>query len=143
MPKVRSDDAGQRLRLMNGVIVFFAVGALMALISLRMALKPANFADSIVTFSEWRWFHAFEVVSRLVIGFAFIGLNESFVYPTFATGFGYLLVAVGIGLVILGRAQHERFARWTATLGAGVFRPAGAIGVALGVLLAYLALPSA
>lgn len=128
---------------MNGAIVFFAVGALMALISLWMTWKPGNFADSVLTFSEWRWFHAFEVLSRLVIGLAFVGLSDAFIYPGFATGFGYLLVAVGIGLIIVGRARHERFARYTATLGAGVFRSGGAIGVVLGVFLAYLALRSA
>ena len=125
---------------MIGAIVFFAVGALMALISLWMAFKPADFADGVLAFSEWRWFHAFEVLSRLVIGLAFIVLNEAFVYPGFATGFGYLLVAVGIGLIMLGRERHERFARWTATLSPAVFRPSGAVGFALGALLAWLAL---
>lgn len=125
---------------MIGSIVFFGVGALMALISLWMALKPTSFADGVAAFSGWRWFHAFEVLSRLAIGAAFVLLNDAFDYPTFATGLGYLLIAVGFGLVVLGRTRHERFARYTATLGAGVLRPAGAVGVALGVLLAYLAL---
>lgn len=127
---------------MTGAIVFFAVGALMALISLWMALQPRGFVDGLTAFCEWRWFHAFEILSRLVIGVAFVVQSDAFIYPGFATGFGYLLVAVGLGLAMLGRGRHERFARWTATLGPGVFRPAGAIGFLLGALLAYLATQS-
>ena len=78
-----------------------------------------------------------------MIGAAFVALSDAFMYPTFAIGFGYLLVGVGIGLVILGRTRHERFARRTATFSAALFRLAGAIGVALGVLLALLALQGA
>ena len=121
-------------------MIFFAVGALMALISLCMAIAPARFADAVLAFSQWRWFHAFEVLSRLSIGAAFVVVSDTFVYPAFATGLGYLLISVGLGLVLLGRTRHECFARWTATLSTAVFRPAGLLGFVLGALLAYLAL---
>ena len=121
------------------MIAFFAVGALMAMISLSMAVNPSKFAESILTFSRWRWFHVFEVASRLLIGVAFVLLHDDFIYPTFAVGFGYLLIAVAVGLTLAGPARHKRFARLAAERGLRIFRPAGVIGVVLGLLLAYLA----
>ncbi len=121
------------------MIVFFAVCALMAAISLRMAATPSRFAASVVSFSHWRWFHAFEIASRLLIGIAFVLLADDYIYPAFATGFGYLLVAVAVGLFITGEQRHRKFAERSAEIGLRIFRPAGIVGCALGVLLAYSA----
>lgn len=113
------------------------MGALLAAMSLWMVLSPSRFAESIVSFSQWRWFHAFEVASRLLIGIAFVWLAEDYLFPTFATGFGYLLIFVAVGLLIAGEARHRRFAERSADIGRRVFRSAGVVGCVLGALLAY------
>ncbi len=121
------------------MIVFFAFGALLAAISLWMAWSPSKFANGIVSFSRWRWFHAFEVISRLLIGIAFVWLAENYIYQALAEGFGYLLILVAVGLLLTGEARHRRFAERSADIGRRIFRPAGVVGCALGGLLAYSA----
>ena len=111
----------------------------MALISLLMVIDPAGFANRVVAFSEWRGFHWFEIFSRLLIGLAFLASADNFVYPRFAAGLGFLLIAVAFGLLVFGQARHRRFSLSAASWGRQWFRPAGLIGCVLGGTLVYLA----
>ena len=104
-----------------------------------MVLSPSRFAEGVVSFSQWQWFHAFEVASRFLIGIAFVWLAEAYICPAFARGFGYLLIIVAIGLLVAGEARHRRFAERSADFGRRIFRPAGVVGCMLGALLAYSA----
>lgn len=120
------------------VIIFF--GALTVALSLLMVINPKRWGDTIVRFSQMRGFHTFEVLSRMVIGVLFLAYANQTAHPKVMSAFGYLLLAVGIGLSFLPSSYHKRFALWSADKFRNIFRPASLASLAFGIFLIYSAL---
>ena len=76
-------------------------GVLMIFFCVLMAASPMRFSEGIVTFSEKKWFHLFEVISRFIAGVIFIVYSNITLYPSVFEVLGYGLVVVAIGLVAL------------------------------------------
>lgn len=120
------------------LIAFF--GALMILLSAVMVVNPAYWSEGIVRFSQKPYFHPFEILSRLIFGAIFIVFSDQTFYPVIMLVVGYLLVAVGAGLLITPPSKHKQFAVWSAQKFKQTFRPAGAISLAFGVFIVYSAI---
>lgn len=124
----------------NMVWVTALFGLLMVLLSVSMIVNPGRFARGIVTFSEMRFFHAFEIVSRIGFGVAaLVGAGQTR-FPAVMTVMGWVLVAVGVGLLLTPPSQHRRFAAWSAERFQRVFRPAGLLSLLFGLFILYAAL---
>lgn len=119
-------------------IAFF--GVLMILLSGVMVIDPDKWSSGILKFSGITYFHSFEIVSRLLFGAIFIAFSEQTLYPTVLGAFGYLMVAVGVGLLIAGPSRHKRFAVWSARKFNKTFRPAGVVSTVVGIFIIYGAL---
>ena len=119
-------------------IAFF--GILMILLSVVMAIDPDKWSNGILKFSRMTYFHGFEVVSRLSFGAIFITFSEQTLYPAVMGAFGYLMVAVGVGLLIAGPSRHKQFAVWSAKKFNKTFRPAGIASIVFGAFIVYAAL---
>ena len=115
-------------------------GILMILLSAVMAINPDNWSDGILKFSRMRYFHGFEIASRLFFGAIFIVFSEQTLYPTVMGAFGYLMVAVGLGLLVVGSSRHRQFAVWSAAKFNKTFRPAGIVSITFGAFIVYGAL---
>ena len=120
------------------VIIFF--GVLTIALSLLMVIDPKRWGETIVRFSQMRGFHSFEVLSRIIIGLLFLVNANQTAYPNVISVFGYLLIAVGIGLSFLPPSYHKRFALWSADKFRNIFRPASLASLAFGIFLIYVAL---
>lgn len=105
-----------------------------------MAANPQRFSEGIVTFSEKKWFHLFEVISRFIAGVIFIVYSNVTLYPSVFEILGYGLVFVAIGLVALAPRRHKKFAVWAAYSFQNKFRPIGIASIPWGVLIIYMAL---
>jgi hypothetical protein len=116
------------------------LGILMILLSAVMAVDPDYWLDGIVAFSRAKYFHGFEIISRLAFGAVFIKFSEQTLYPAVIGIFGYLMVAVGVGLLIAGPSRHKRFAVWAAMKFNKIFRLAGIVSIMFGIFIAYSAL---
>lgn len=116
-----------------------AFGLLMIILSIIMIVNPNYWSIGIVNFSKKTYFHWFEVFSRLIAGLVFIHYSETTLYPPLILSIGYLLLAVGLGLVIIGSVKHRRFAVWSAHQFKNTFRPAGFVSFILGSFLIYIA----
>lgn len=112
----------------------------MAAISISMVANPQRWSRSIVRFSKWRWFHPFEIASRLLFGLLCVLAADTTRYPRLLNGLGYLLIAVAAGLVLLPPSAHRKFAVWSADRFVSVFRPAGLVTAMFGIFLVYAAL---
>ena len=119
-------------------ITFF--GILTILLSAVMVIDPDNWSNGILKFSRMTYFHGFEIVSRLFFGAIFIAFSEQTLYPAVMGAFGYLMVAVSLGLLVAGSSRHKQFAVWSAAKFNKVFRPAGIVSTAFGVFIVYGAL---
>ena len=119
-------------------IAFF--GILLIMLSAVMVIDPNYWSNGIVRFSRAKYFHAFEIISRLGFGGIFIVCSEQTLYPGVIGVFGYLMVAVGVGLLIAGPSRHKQFAVWSARKFKKIFRPAGIVSIVFGVFIAYGAL---
>ena len=119
-------------------IAFF--GILMILLSAVMVIDPDNWSNGILKFSQMTYFHGFEIVSRLFFGAIFIAFSEQTLYPAVIGALGYLMVAVGVGLLMAGSSRHKQFAVWTARKFNKTFRPAGIVSIVFGVFIVYAAL---
>ena len=104
-----------------------------------MAVNPQSFAEGIITFSEKRWFHVFEIISRSIAGLIFIAFSNSTLYPLAFKVLGYGFLIVAFGLVILAPKRHKKFAVWAAHNFENKFRAIGIVSIPLGVLLVYMA----
>lgn len=119
-------------------IAFF--GILMILLSAVMVFDPDYWSNGIVRFSRAKYFHAFEIISRLGFGLIFVTFSAQTLHPAVIGGFGYLMVVVGVGLLIAGPSRHKQFAIWSANKFKKTFRPAGIVSIAFGIFIAYSAL---
>lgn len=119
-------------------IAFF--GILMILLSAVMVADPDYWSNGIVMFSRAKYFHGFEIISRLGFGAIFVAFSEQTLYPAVMDVFGYLMVAVGVGLLIAGSSRHKQFAVWSAKKFNKIFRPAGIVSIGFGIFITYGAL---
>lgn len=115
-----------------------AFGLLMICLSIIMIVNPNYWSNGIVDFSRKPYFHWFEVISRLITGFVFVLYSQTTLYPQLTLSIGYLLIAVGLGLIIIGSAKHRKFAVWSAHKFKSTFRPAGFGSFIFGILLIYI-----
>jgi uncharacterized protein YjeT (DUF2065 family) len=115
-------------------------GILMILLSVLMVINPDNWSNGILKFSQMTYFHEFEIVSRLSFGAVFVAFSEQTLYPGVMRFFGYLMVAVGLGLLIAGSSRHKQFAVWSARKFNKTFRPAGFASIVFGAFIVYAAL---
>lgn len=120
------------------LLVLFGVG--MAFFGLFMILKPAQFSESIVQFSEKPWFHVFEVISRLVLGLAFVFFADQTAYPKFVLGLGFVLCLASIILVLLGGKRHRQFAVFISGYLKSKFRYIGFFAFGLGMTIVVFGL---
>jgi uncharacterized membrane protein HdeD (DUF308 family) len=102
-----------------------------------MIVNPNSWSDRIVDFSKRIYFHWFEVISRLIAGVVFVLYNKSTLYPQLILSIGYLLIAVSIGLVIIGSNKHRKFAVWSVHKFKSTFRYAGVVSFIFGIFLIY------
>lgn len=118
-------------------LILFGVG--MCLFGCLMIAKPLAFAEGITAFSEKPWFHAFEIVSRLIVGVLLILFAEQTSYPLTVKVIGAALCFVSVFLLIIGSNKHRKFAALTTKIGP-YFRPLGFIALLGGMALIYLGL---
>ncbi len=116
-----------------------AIGLLTVVLSLVMIASPAGWSRGILAFERQRGFHAAEITSRLLLGGVLVACAGSSLYPGVLGALGWLLIAVGAGLFLMGAPRHRAFARRSATW-THVFRPAGFISLALGLFIVHAAL---
>jgi len=103
-----------------------------------MIVNPSYWSNGIIAFSKKSYFHWFEVISRLIAGLVLVSYNQTTLYPTLILNMGYLLIAVGIGLIITGSLKHRQFATWSARKFKSTFRPAGCGSFIFGSFLIYI-----
>ncbi len=115
-----------------------AFGLLMICLSIIMIINPNYWSNGIVDFSRKPYFHWFEVISRLIAGLVFILYSQTTLYPQLILSIGYLLIAVGFGLIITGSVKHRQFAVWSAHKFKSTFRPAGFGSFIFGSFLIYV-----
>lgn len=117
-----------------------AFGALMMGLSVFMIASPNQWSKSIIRFSEKPYFHWFEVATRLISGLVFVEFSEQVKLSAMFLGFGYVMIAVAIGLTLLGPSKHVQFARWSAVKFKPSFRGAGVGSLLFGAAIIYLTL---
>lgn len=107
---------------------------------LFMLFKPEAFSSAIVTFSQQRYFHYFEIISRLVIGAVLLLDAPHTRYPLVFEFIGNLLFIVAILLVFMTEKTHKKFAVKAAEQGLAWFRPAGIVALLFGTWTIYISL---
>lgn len=112
----------------------------MLLLSVLMVIDPGGWSNGILKFSRMPYFHVFEIVSRLSFGIIFIAYAQQTLYPVVISAFGYLMVAVSVGLLVAGSSRHKQFANWSAKKFRRTFRPAGMVSTVFGAFIIYSAL---
>ena len=104
-----------------------------------MGISREYWSEGRLRFSEKPDFHPFEVRIRLGFGVIFIKYAGQTLYPAVMLGFGYLLVAVGTGLLITPPALHRKFAVWSAGRFRSIFRLAGMGSFFVGLFITFAA----
>ncbi len=112
-------------------------GILMMLLSVVMIIAPKYFANGIVKFSEKKWFHPFEIISRFVFGLGFVLFAAQTRYPTLMSVIGCVLIAVSLGLLFTRSSKHKEYAVWSAEKFKNYFRWFGFVSLAFGAFLIY------
>ena len=122
---------------MYSIAVF---GFIMVLISVVMMAKPDAWARCIVLYSRMPYMHALEILIRLGFGLLFVKYASDAKFPLTIEIMGYILLAVGIGLMLTPPSSHRRFAVWSVEKFSKHFRRAGLVSFAFGVFLIYVAM---
>ena len=82
-------------------------------ISLALIVRPDASAEAALRFIRLPYFHPFEIATRLGFGVLFAMYADQSRFPTVIRVFGYLLVAVGLGLLATPPSYHRRFGVWS------------------------------
>ena len=114
-----------------------AFGLLLMCMSIIMIVNPGYWSNGIISFSKNRYFHWFEVMSRLICGVAFVLLRGSTPYDKLILSMGYLFIGVGFWLLMMGSSKHCKFAVWSAHKFKSTFRPAGIVSLIFSLFLIY------
>lgn len=117
-----------------------AFGVLMFGFGIYMVLNPIKWSKGIILFSEKAYFHWFEISSRFVAGSLFVIYSEQVKLSQMFYYFGFLMIAVSLGLILVGPRKHIAFAKYSAIKIQPYFRYAGIAACVLGTLITYLAL---
>jgi len=120
------------------VFIITAFGVLMMCFSTVMIVSPSYWSDGIIMFSKKTYFHWFEVFTRFTAGVVFVFFSSATLYPKLTLSIGFLLIAVAIGLLIVGPVKHRKFAVWSAYKFKSTFRPAGIVSFLFGLFLVYI-----
>jgi len=104
-----------------------------------MVAKPLQFSRGIARFSEKKYFHQFEIISRLVLGVVFLMFADKTSYPAVVSLLGGVLCFVSLFLIVIGPSRHRRFALLTSGIGKN-FRILGLLAIVCGAGLVYLVL---
>ncbi|MBB4844492.1 hypothetical protein HNP55_003036 [Paucibacter oligotrophus] len=119
--------------------VIAAIGLLTISLSCLMMASPDAWAAGILAFAQKPYFHAAEIITRVLAGGALVFFAEQTLHPPVFVFAGYVLVAVGAFLLLAGSSRHRDFAVRSASFKT-VFRPAGVVGFAAGAFVIYSAL---
>jgi hypothetical protein len=106
-----------------------------------MIKQSTGFANAIVRYSRQGYFHGAEVGSRGLLGAILLMGSAGTQAPMLFNFIGYLLIAVAIGLIIVGERRHRQFAIWSVSRFHGYFRLAGCFSLGFAILVCALAFP--
>jgi|TARA_R110002051_G_scaffold314111_1_gene390802 hypothetical protein len=115
-------------------------GVIISCVGLFMLLKPQGFADAIVLFSRQRYFHAVEIISRLMIGAALLLDAHNTSFPLVFEVIANLLFIIAVFLVFMTEKYHKMFALWAGTHCISWFRPAGVSALIFGLWAVYVSI---
>lgn len=121
------------------MLIVMLFGAGMVMLGAIMVAKPMNFAKGIGSFSQKKWFHPFEIVSRFIVGVLFIIFADHTGFDKLVFGLGVLLIGVSLFLIVIGEKRHKSFAMKTVKIGKR-FRPIGIVAVVAGCALIAISL---
>jgi hypothetical protein len=121
------------------MIPIAAMGLLTVVLSLIMIVNPKGWARAILAFAAWRWFHLFEITSRLALGLVLLYFADQTLYPTVMWILGGLFLFAGVFLIFMGSKRHRGFADRVAEY-VWLYRPAGVAGLGFGLFVIYAAL---
>jgi len=122
---------------MYAIVLF---GSVMVAISVAMVARPEAWEQAALRFTRLRYMHPFEIVTRIGFGLLFVTYADDSKFPTFIRLFGYLLLAVGLGLLVTPPSYHRRFGVWSIERFSKYFRFAGLASLAFGIFLIYAAI---
>lgn len=120
------------------MIPIAAMGLLTVVLSLIMIVNPKGWARGILAFAAWRWFHIFEITSRLALGLVLLYFADQTLYPTVMRVLGGLFMFAGAFLIFMGVKRHREFADRVAEY-VWLYRPAGIAALGFGVFVIYAA----
>ncbi len=115
-------------------------GVLVMLLSAFMIVRPDRWIDLGERYCRLRYMHPLEIAICIGSSLPFILYAGDSAYPVLFKGFGYLLLAVGIGLMLTPPSAHRRFGIWSLEKTGRYFRPLGVLSLAAGGFLVYAAL---
>ena len=111
------------VRLQNSsMYAVAAFGLLTIIFGLMMIISPSGWSQGILSYSRKTYFHAAEVISRLLVGGTLVFFAAQTMHPKIIGGVGYLLIIASVFLVVAGEKRHRAFAVSSATFGP-IFRP--------------------
>lgn len=120
-------------------MVFVAIyGVFLVVVSLWMIATPDPWVDKATDYVRWRFMHPVEILIAAGSGIGFVLSATSSPFPLALTIFGYLLVAIGIGLVVIGPTAHRRFGVWSFQKVRPIVRPSGFASLIIGIFLVYI-----
>ncbi len=130
------EPQGGIARRMYAILIF---GVLIMAISVFMIAKPDQWVDLAMRYCRLPYMHPLEILICLGFGVPFILNGGRSAFPMALTVFGYVLTAVGVGLMFTPPSYHRRFGLWSLQKMRRLFRPAGVFSLLLGAFLVYAA----
>ncbi len=116
-----------------------AIGILTIALSSIMLFRPRSWSEGLLSFAAKRWFHIFEIITRLALGVAFFVFGSATKFPIVMFLLGGIATFAGLFLIVIGSRRHREFAVRSAGF-SWLFRPAGFVGILFGSSLIYAAI---
>lgn len=124
------------------MVITAIFGIFLIVVSLFMLIAPHRVARCAVSYCNQWFMHPLEIAICVVSGAAFALFGSNSCFPTPFQWCGYLLLAVGFGLMLTPPSLHRRFGVWSLEKFERFFRPASFLSLVAGVVVVYGSLAS-
>ncbi len=122
---------------MNYVIILF--GLLITVLSLYIIIRPKAAIDYGRAWAGSSGLYILAIAARVGIGLVLLFYAQQSRFPQVLEILGYVLIAAGVILALMGRSRFERLVKWFLDRFAGMSWISGSLGVIFGLFLVYAA----
>lgn len=119
------------------MVIIFAYGLTLSLISLGLIAYPDRAVQWGMRYCLWPYMHLVEVLLNAGFGGVFLHFAEYTRFPLFFRIYGAMLAIIAVGLILAGARLHREYGIWSLGKCRRLLRPLAPVSLVFGIFVMY------